>query len=64
MCKCVHFTERHHVLPIESGGPLTVAATLGGGVGLLGGVVSIPLSSIIFSAFDLHLNPQYITASI
>lgn len=33
-----------------SGGGLMVAATLGGGVGEAGGVVSIPLSSIIFSA--------------
>lgn len=37
--------------PMGSGGPLAVvAATVRGGVGLAGGVVSIPLSSIIFSA--------------
>lgn len=36
--------------PMVTGTPLTVSATVGGGVGLAGGVVSIPLSSIIFSA--------------
>lgn len=35
--------------PIVVGGLLTRAATDRGGVGLVGGVVSIPLSSIIFS---------------
>lgn len=34
--------------PIVTAGEETVAATAGGGVGLAGGVVSIPLSSIIF----------------
>lgn len=37
-------------IPMVIGGGLTVAATVRGGVGLAGGVVSIPLSSIIFSA--------------
>lgn len=40
-------------LPIVRGGELTVAAMLGGGKGEAGGVVSIPLSSIIFRAFGL-----------
>lgn len=39
--------------PIVRGGELTVAAMLGGGKGEAGGVVSIPLSSIIFRAFGL-----------
>lgn len=55
-------TQEHltgHVLPMVTGGALTVAATVRGSVGLAGGVVSIPLSSIIFSALYLHLNPQY-----
>lgn len=37
--------------PMVIGGELTAAAPVRGGVGLAGGVVSIPLSSIIFSAF-------------
>lgn len=34
--------------PEVTAGALTVEATFGGGVGVVGGVVSIPLSSIIF----------------
>lgn len=41
------------------GGVLTVAVTVRGGVGLAGGVVSIPLSSIIFSAVCLNFSPEY-----
>lgn len=40
--------------PMVMGGGLTAAAPVRGGVGLAGGVVSIPLSSIIFSACYLH----------
>lgn len=36
-------------LPIIIGGELTAVAPVTGGTGLTGGVVSIPLSSIIFS---------------
>lgn len=35
-------------LPSDTGAGLPAAAALGGGGGVLGGVVSIPLSSIIF----------------
>lgn len=45
--------------PMLSGGALTEAATLRGGVGLAGGVVSIPLSSIIFLALNLLFSPEY-----
>lgn len=45
--------------PMVAGGQLTAAATVRGGAGLAGGVVSIPLSSIIFSAFYLYFSPQY-----
>lgn len=39
--------------PVVTGGDVTVAATVRGGVGLAGGVVSIPLSSIIFLTLNL-----------
>lgn len=45
--------------PVVIGRSVTVAATVRGGVGLAGGVVSIPLSSIIFSALFLHFGPDY-----
>lgn len=45
--------------PAGIGGELTVAATVRGGVGLAGGVVSIPLSSIIFSAVYQNFSPEY-----
>lgn len=44
------------VLPTIIGGGLTEAAALIGGVGLVGGVVSIPLSSIISLTFNVHGN--------
>lgn len=44
-------TDRGLDTPVVSGGAPTAAATTRGGVGLAGGVVSIPLSSIIFLAF-------------
>lgn len=46
--------ERDGDRPTVSGGLLTAAAPVRGGVGLAGGVVSIPLSSIIFSAIYLN----------
>lgn len=45
--------------PMVAGGQLTAVATVRGGAGLAGGVVSSPLSSIIFSALYFYFSPKY-----